>query len=50
MQKTQLRLLVIWGKDDLAFDPGEPEQYRADEPMAKVVVFAAAAIVACCSF
>ena len=30
MQKTQPRLLVIWGKYDLSFDPGEPERYRKD--------------------
>ena len=25
-------LLVIWGKHDLSFDPGEPERYRKDVP------------------
>lgn len=38
MQKTQLRLLVIWGKHDLSFDPGEPERYRKDVPKAEVHV------------
>jgi pimeloyl-ACP methyl ester carboxylesterase len=36
MQKTQPRLLVIWGKHDLSFDPGEPERYRKDVPSADV--------------
>jgi pimeloyl-ACP methyl ester carboxylesterase len=30
MQKTQPRLLVIWGKHDLSFDIGEPYRYRKD--------------------
>ena len=38
MQKTQPRLLVIWGKHDLSFDPGEPERYRKDVPKAQVYV------------
>ncbi|HEX6771950.1 MAG TPA: alpha/beta hydrolase [Acidobacteriaceae bacterium] len=38
MQKTQPRLLVIWGKHDLSFDPGEPERYRKDVPSAEVHV------------
>ena len=38
MQKTQPRLLVIWGKHDLSFDPGEPERYRKDVPKAEVQV------------
>jgi pimeloyl-ACP methyl ester carboxylesterase len=38
MQKTQPRLLVIWGKHDLSFDSGEPERYRADVPNAEVHV------------
>ncbi len=38
MQKTQPRLLVIWGKHDLSFDPGEPERYRKDVPSAQVYV------------
>jgi len=38
MQKTQPSLLVIWGKHDLSFDPGEPERYRKDVPNAQVYV------------
>ena len=38
MQKTQPRLLVIWGRHDLSFDPGEPERYRKDVPQAQVHV------------
>jgi len=38
MQKAQPRLLVIWGKYDLSFDPGEPERYRKDVPHAEVHV------------
>lgn len=38
MQKTQPSLLVIWGKHDLSFDPGEPERYRKDVPDAEVHV------------
>jgi len=38
MQKAQPRLLVLWGKHDLSFDPGEPERYRKDVPKAKVCV------------
>ena len=38
MQKTQPKLLVIWGKHDLSFDPGEPERYRKDVPKAEVHV------------
>ena len=38
MQKAQPRLLVIWGKDHLSFDPGEPERYRKDLPHAEVHV------------
>ena len=38
MQKTQPRLLVIWGKHDLSFDPGEPERYHKDVPSAAVHV------------
>jgi len=36
MQKTQPRLLVIWGKYELSFDPSEPEAYRRDMPKAEV--------------
>ena len=38
MQKTQPKLLVIWGKHELSFDPGEPERYRKDVPHAEVHV------------
>jgi pimeloyl-ACP methyl ester carboxylesterase len=38
MQKTQPRLLVIWGKHELSFDSGEPERYRKDVPSAQVHV------------
>ncbi|HEX4039221.1 MAG TPA: alpha/beta hydrolase [Acidobacteriaceae bacterium] len=38
MQKTQPRLLVLWGKHDLSFDLGEPERYRKDVPEAEVHV------------
>ena len=38
MQKTQPKLLVLWGKHDLSFDPGEPERYRNDVPTAAVHV------------
>ena len=38
MQKTQPRLLVIWGKHDLSFDAGEPERYHKDVPKAEVHV------------
>jgi pimeloyl-ACP methyl ester carboxylesterase len=38
LQKTQPRLLVLWGKHDLSFDPGEPERYRKDVPQAEVHV------------
>src|SRR5580698_4443310 len=38
MQKTQPRLLVLWGKYDLSFDLGEPERYRKDVPSAEVHV------------
>jgi pimeloyl-ACP methyl ester carboxylesterase len=36
MRKTQPSLLVIWGKHDLSFDPGEPERYRRDVPQAEI--------------
>lgn len=36
MQKNQPHLLVIWGKHDLSFDPGEPERYRKDVSAAEV--------------
>ena len=38
MRETQPRLLVIWGKYDLLFDPSEPEAYRRDVPDAQVHV------------
>jgi pimeloyl-ACP methyl ester carboxylesterase len=41
MNKTQPRLLVLWGKHDLSFDPGEPERYRKDVPNAEVHVLEA---------
>jgi len=41
MQKTQPRLLVLWGKHDLSFDAGEPERYRKDVPGAQIHVLEA---------
>lgn len=41
MHQKQPRLLVIWGKYDLSFDPGEPERYRKDVPNAEVHVLEA---------
>ena len=38
MQKTQPRLLVIWGRYDPSFDLSEPEAYRRDVPKAEVHV------------
>jgi pimeloyl-ACP methyl ester carboxylesterase len=38
MRERQPRLLVIWGKYDLSFDPSEPEAYRRDVPNAEVHV------------
>ena len=38
MREKQPRLLVVWGKHDLSFDPGEPERYRQDVPNAQVHV------------
>jgi pimeloyl-ACP methyl ester carboxylesterase len=38
LQKTQPKLLVLWGKHDLSFDIGEPERYRQDVPNATVAV------------
>jgi pimeloyl-ACP methyl ester carboxylesterase len=38
MQKTQPRLLVIWGRYDQSFDLSEPEAYRRDVPKAEVHV------------
>jgi len=36
LQKTQPKLLVVWGKHDLSFDLGEPDRYRADVPGAEI--------------
>jgi pimeloyl-ACP methyl ester carboxylesterase len=36
MRAKQPRLLVIWGKYELSFDPSEPEAYRRDVPTAEV--------------
>jgi len=36
MRKTRPRLLVIWGKYELSFDPSEPESYRRDVPKAEI--------------
>jgi pimeloyl-ACP methyl ester carboxylesterase len=41
LHKTQPRLLVLWGKHDLSFDPVEPERYRKDVPNAEVHVLEA---------
>ena len=38
LQKTQPKLLVLWGKHDPSFDIGEPERYREDVPNAGVHV------------
>jgi pimeloyl-ACP methyl ester carboxylesterase len=38
MKEKQPRLLVIWGKYELSFDPGEPERYRKDVPNAEIHV------------
>jgi pimeloyl-ACP methyl ester carboxylesterase len=38
MRKKQPRLLVVWGKHDLSFDPGEPERYHKDVAIADVHV------------
>jgi pimeloyl-ACP methyl ester carboxylesterase len=35
-REKQPPLLVIWGKYELSFDPGEPERYREDVPNAEV--------------
>ncbi len=36
LRNNQPRLLVIWGKYELSFDPGEPERYRKDVPNAEL--------------
>ena len=41
MQKTQPRVLVLWGKYDLSFELTEPEAYRRDVPEAQVHVLEA---------
>jgi pimeloyl-ACP methyl ester carboxylesterase len=38
MQQTQPKLLVVWGRHDLSFDPGEPERYRKDVTNAEIQV------------
>jgi len=38
MRKSQPKLLVLWGKHDLSFDPGEPARYRDDVPGAEIHV------------
>jgi pimeloyl-ACP methyl ester carboxylesterase len=38
LQKTQPKLLVLWGQHDLSFDLGEPGRYRKDVPKAQVYV------------
>ena len=38
LQKTRPRLLVIWGKQDLSFDPGQPERHHQDVPNVEVHV------------
>jgi pimeloyl-ACP methyl ester carboxylesterase len=38
LRTTQPRMLVIWGKYDLSFDPSEPEAYKRDVPGAEVHV------------
>jgi len=42
MREKKPRLLVLWGKYDLSFDPSEPEAYRRDVPTAEVHVLDAA--------
>jgi pimeloyl-ACP methyl ester carboxylesterase len=36
LQKTQPRLLVLWGKYETSFDPSEPASYRRDVPSAQI--------------
>jgi pimeloyl-ACP methyl ester carboxylesterase len=38
MRQKRPRLLVVWGKHDLSFDPGEPQRYLDDVPTAQVHV------------
>ena len=37
MREKQPRLLVLWGKYELSFDPSEPEAYRRDVPRLKCI-------------
>ena len=41
LQKTQPRLLVLWGKYDQSFELTEPEAYRRDVPAAEVHILEA---------
>jgi pimeloyl-ACP methyl ester carboxylesterase len=41
LRTTQPRMLVIWGRYDLSFDPSEPEAYKRDVPGAEVHVLEA---------
>ncbi|MGH9394649.1 MAG: alpha/beta fold hydrolase [Terriglobales bacterium] len=36
LRRQRPRLLVLWGKYDLSFDPSEPEAFRRDQPDAQV--------------
>jgi pimeloyl-ACP methyl ester carboxylesterase len=36
MREKQPRMLVLWGKYELSFDPSEPDAYRRDVPKAEV--------------
>jgi pimeloyl-ACP methyl ester carboxylesterase len=38
LRETQPRLLVLWGRYDLSFEPTEPEAYRRDVPGAEIHV------------
>jgi len=38
MRERQPRLLVLWGKYDMSFEPSEPEAYRRDVSNAEVHV------------
>jgi pimeloyl-ACP methyl ester carboxylesterase len=38
LQKTQPKLLVLWGKYDSSFDSGEPERFRKDVPNTQTYV------------
>jgi pimeloyl-ACP methyl ester carboxylesterase len=38
MREKQPPLMVVWGKHDLSFDPGEPQRYLKDLPSANVHV------------